>query len=83
MDRILFFVKQEIIDKYELAKVIQAYAAERSLSQAQLASKLGMQTTSTERLLQGDRKLGLLEWVHMCDKLQIDPNEFMEKLRKY
>ena len=63
-----------------LGRLLAEFCASRGISTRQLAEKLNISKSAASRLQTGERKLGLLEWISICETLHISIDDFLERL---
>ncbi len=52
------------------------------LSQKRLADKMGVIASFIGKVETGDRRLDVVEFIHYCNGLEIDPNDLLSELQK-
>lgn len=63
-----------------VAAILSKLVSESGLSYRSLGEKIGLNKDAVQALLQGQRKLGFVEWLRICKVLEIGPQEFLSNL---
>ncbi|BEH71263.1 helix-turn-helix transcriptional regulator [Edwardsiella tarda] len=72
------------IYSYEYQSIIKTLKARRielKITQAQLAQALGKPQSFVSKIESGERRLDIIEFVHIARQLSLDINEVLEKIR--
>ncbi|GAB4590769.1 helix-turn-helix transcriptional regulator [Edwardsiella tarda] len=72
------------IYSYEYQSIIKTLKARRielKITQAQLAQELGKPQSFVSKIESGERRLDIIEFVHIARQLSLDLNEVLEKIR--
>lgn len=72
------------IYSYEYQSIIKTLKARRielKITQAQLAQVLGKPQSFVSKIESGERRLDIIEFVHIARQLSLDLNEVLEKIR--
>ncbi|WP_253684710.1 helix-turn-helix domain-containing protein [Edwardsiella tarda] len=72
------------IYSYEYQSIIKTLKARRielKITQAQLAQVLGKPQSFVSKIESGERRLDIIEFVHIARQLSLNPNEVLEKIR--
>ncbi|WP_080757178.1 helix-turn-helix transcriptional regulator [Edwardsiella piscicida] len=89
MDDIRFWDKDRILTmssiySYEYQLIIKSLKARRialKITQTQLAEALGKPQSFVSKIESGERRLDIIEFVHIARQLSLDLNEVLEKIR--
>ena len=71
------------IYSYEYQSIIKTLKARRielKITQAQLAQVLGKPQSFVSKIESGERRLDIIEFVHIARQLSLDLNEVLEKI---
>ena len=72
-----------VLDKYKLFRELLVQTRENhSITQVQLASKLGKPQSYISKYERGERRLDVIEFIDIMLALDIDPEEFIKELRQ-
>ena len=67
--------------KYHLLRRLLLEAREAAdLSQAQVADKLGRAQSFVSKYELGDRRLDVIEFLHVCDELKVNPVDVLRRV---
>ncbi|WP_370547189.1 helix-turn-helix domain-containing protein [Edwardsiella tarda] len=72
------------IYSYEYQSIIKTLKARRielKITQAQLAQELGKPQSFVSKIESGERRLDIIEFVHIARQLSLDLNAVLEKIR--
>lgn len=89
MNDIRFWDKDRILTmssiySYEyrlIIKTLKVRRIELKITQAQLAQVLGKPQSFVSKIESGERRLDIIEFVHIARQLSLDLNEVLEKIR--
>ncbi|UCQ11741.1 helix-turn-helix domain-containing protein [Edwardsiella tarda] len=89
MNDIRFWDKDRILTmssiySYEyrlIIKTLKVRRIELKITQAQLAQVLGKPQSFVSKIESGERRLDIIEFVHIARQLSLDFNEVLEKIR--
>lgn len=89
MNDIRFWDKDRILTmssiySYEyrlIIKMLKVRRIELKITQAQLAQVLGKPQSFVSKIESGERRLDIIEFVHIARQLSLDLNEVLEKIR--
>lgn len=75
------------LQKYSLShrvfiSMLREYRQQRGLTQGQLAEKLGVIQPFVCKYEVGERRLDTVEWIAICDVLEIKPEDFLSAFRE-
>ncbi|WP_312950470.1 helix-turn-helix transcriptional regulator [Superficieibacter sp.] len=69
-------------DEYQLViKILRNARRERGLTQAAVASQLGKKQSFVAKVEGGERRLDIVEFVHICRLLAIDPCVILNEMK--
>ncbi|MBC8206879.1 MAG: helix-turn-helix transcriptional regulator [Kiritimatiellales bacterium] len=66
----------------ELLKWLRAQRKQQGLTMRELGEKLGVIHSWVGKIEQGERRLDIIEYLRLCNALQIDPNEGLELVQQ-
>ncbi|WP_438335512.1 helix-turn-helix domain-containing protein [Edwardsiella tarda] len=89
MNDIRFWDKDRILTmssiySYEyrlIIKTLKVRRIELKITQAQLAQELGKPQSFVSKIESGERRLDIIEFVHIARQLSLDLNKVLEKIR--
>lgn len=64
----------------QVAAILQALVTDSGFTYRALAEQTGLNKDAIQALLEGQRKLGFIEWLRLCTVLGIKPVKFLELL---
>ncbi|STD28233.1 Predicted transcriptional regulator [Edwardsiella tarda] len=64
-----------------IIKTLKVRRIELKITQAQLAQVLGKPQSFVSKIESGERRLDIIEFVHIARQLSLDLNEVLEKIR--
>lgn len=65
---------------YTFRALLSSYRKEKSLTQLELAEKLGKPQSYVSKYESGERRLDVIEFIDICKSLQIDPLIIINRL---
>ncbi|HHT9072213.1 helix-turn-helix domain-containing protein [Edwardsiella tarda] len=80
-DRILTMSSIYSYEYQSIIKTLKARRIELKITQAQLAQALGKPQSFVSKIESGERRLDIIEFVHIARQLSLDINEVLEKIR--
>ncbi|AOP44248.2 helix-turn-helix transcriptional regulator [Edwardsiella piscicida] len=80
-DRILTMSSIYSYEYQSIIKTLKARRIELKITQAQLAQVLGKPQSFVSKIESGERRLDIIEFVHIARQLSLDLNEVLEKIR--
>ncbi|WP_459902334.1 helix-turn-helix domain-containing protein [Edwardsiella tarda] len=80
-DRILTMSSIYSYEYQSIIKTLKARRIELKITQAQLAQELGKPQSFVSKIESGERRLDIIEFVHIARQLSLDLNEVLEKIR--
>ncbi|PEH70877.1 transcriptional regulator [Edwardsiella tarda] len=80
-DRILTMSSIYSYEYQSIIKTLKARRIELKITQAQLAQVLGKPQSFVSKIESGERRLDIIEFVHIARQLSLNPNEVLEKIR--
>ncbi|MGY0154678.1 helix-turn-helix domain-containing protein [Edwardsiella tarda] len=80
-DRILTMSSIYSYEYQSIIKTLKARRIELKITQAQLAQVLGKPQSFVSKIESGERRLDIIEFVHIARQLSLDFNEVLEKIR--
>lgn len=66
----------------ELLKWLRTQRKKQGITMRELGEKLDVIHSWVGKIEQGERRLDLVEYLRVCEALQIDPNEGIEMVKK-
>ncbi|WP_081307023.1 helix-turn-helix domain-containing protein [Edwardsiella tarda] len=79
-DRILTMSSIYSYEYQSIIKTLKARRIELKITQAQLAQVLGKPQSFVSKIESGERRLDIIEFVHIARQLSLDLNEVLEKI---
>lgn len=71
-------------EKYvQFRELLTKYRKDRSITQVELAEKLGKPQSYVSKYESGERRLDVIEFTEICEALQIDPNAVINQIKKW
>lgn len=68
-------------DEYQLViKTLKASRCEQGITQSQLAASLGEPQSFVSKVESGERRLDIIEFVHIASQLSLDPEDLLKNL---
>ncbi|AKH87980.2 helix-turn-helix transcriptional regulator [Edwardsiella tarda] len=80
-DRILTMSSIYSYEYQSIIKTLKARRIELKITQAQLAQVLGKPQSFVSKIESGERRLDIIEFVHIARQLSLDLNAVLEKIR--
>ncbi|PEH71570.1 MULTISPECIES: helix-turn-helix domain-containing protein [Edwardsiella] len=80
-DRILTMSSIYSYEYQSIIKTLKARRIELKITQAQLAQELGKPQSFVSKIESGERRLDIIEFVHIARQLSLDLNAVLEKIR--
>ncbi|UCQ28126.1 helix-turn-helix transcriptional regulator [Edwardsiella tarda] len=80
-DRILIMSSIYSYEYRLIIKMLKVRRIELKITQAQLAQVLGKPQSFVSKIESGERRLDIIEFVHIARQLSLDLNEVLEKIR--
>ncbi|UCQ00629.1 helix-turn-helix domain-containing protein [Edwardsiella tarda] len=80
-DRILTMSSIYSYEYRLIIKTLKVRRIELKITQAQLAQVLGKPQSFVSKIESGERRLDIIEFVHIARQLSLDLNEVLEKIR--
>ncbi|MGG5415012.1 helix-turn-helix domain-containing protein [Edwardsiella tarda] len=80
-DRILIMSSIYSYEYRLIIKTLKVRRIELKITQAQLAQVLGKPQSFVSKIESGERRLDIIEFVHIARQLSLDLNEVLEKIR--
>jgi len=67
----------------ELIQWLRKQRKQHGITMRELGDQVGVIHSWVGKIEQGERRLDLVEYIRVCDALQIDPHEGLELVRKH
>ncbi len=71
-------------EKYiQFRELLISYRKNKSITQIELAEKLGKPQSYISKYESGERRIDVIEFIEICEALQIDPNTVINQIKKW
>ena len=71
-------------EKYvQFRELLTKYRKDKLITQVDLAERLGKPQSYVSKYESGERRLDVIEFIEVCEALQIDPNTVINQIRNW
>lgn len=67
----------------QFRELLISYRKNKSITQIELAGKIGKPQSYISKYESGERRIDVIEFIEICEALQIDPNTVINQIKKW